>query len=172
MVAWATSALDEVRRQVWRSARVIGVTSMIKRIKGCRYALLKNPGNLTATQRQSLARVQTVNKRLYRAYLLKEQFRLVFQLRGAEAIAALDDWLTWARRCQIPEFVDLYHRIAKHRATIEATLTHGLSNALVESTNTKIRVITRMAYGFKKPENLIALALLSLGGYCPPLPGR
>ena len=172
MVAWATSALDEVRRQVWRDARKIGVTSTMKRIKGCRYALLKNPGNLTATQRDSLARVQTVNKTLYRAYLLKEQFRLIWQLRGQDALAALDDWLSWARRCRIPEFVNLYHRILKHRPTIEATLTHGLSNALVESTNTKIRVLARMAYGFKHPENLIALALLDRGGYCPPLPGR
>ena len=172
MVAWATAALDEVRRQVWRNAKTIGVTSMAKRLKGCKYALLKNPANLTARQRDSLARVQQVNKRLYRAYLLKEQFRLIWQLRGSEALTALDDWLSWARRCQIPEFVDLYRRILKHRPSIEASLTHGLSNALVESTNTKIRVLTRMAYGFKDPENLVALALLDRGGYCPPLPGR
>jgi hypothetical protein len=29
-----------------------------------------------------------------------------------------------------------------------------------------------MAFGFKSPEALIALALLDRGGYCPPLPGR
>jgi hypothetical protein len=29
-----------------------------------------------------------------------------------------------------------------------------------------------MAFGFKKPEHLIALALLDREGYCPPLPGR
>jgi hypothetical protein len=29
-----------------------------------------------------------------------------------------------------------------------------------------------MAFGFKKPEHLVALALLDRGGYCPPLPGR
>lgn len=172
MVSWATAALDEVRRQVWRNARRIGVSSMTRRLKGCRYALLKNPANLTAAQRQSLARVQAVNKTLHRAYLLKEQFRLIWQLRGTDALAALDDWLSWARRCRIPEFVELHRRILKHRPTIEATLTHGLSNALVESTNTKIRVLARMAYGFKKPDNLIALALLDRGGYCPPLPGR
>jgi transposase len=172
MVAWATGALDEVRRQVWRTARTVGVTATTKRLKGCRYALLKNPGNLTAQQRSSLASVQQVNKTLYRAYLLKEQFRLIWQLRETEALAALDDWLAWARRCQIPESVALHHRIIKHRPTIEATLTHGLSNALVESTNTKIRVLARMAYGFKKPENLIALAVGDRGGYCPPLPGR
>lgn len=172
MVAWATGALDEVRRSHWHAARKLGAPGMIRRIKGCRYALLKNPDHLTGHQQVALARVATVNKTLYRAYLLKEQFRLVFQLRGPEAIRALDGWLVWAKRCRIPPFVELAKRIAKHRATIEATLTYGLSNALVESTNTKIRLLTRQAFGFRSTDNLIALALLDRGGYCPPLPGR
>ena len=172
MVAWATTALDEVRRQLWRDAKRIGAPSLVTRIKGCRYALLKNPQNLTENQRVSLARVAAVNKSLYRAYLLKEEFRLIFQLRGADAIVALDGWLHWAQRCRIPAFVELYHRIKKHRSTIEATLNSGLSNALVESTNTKLRLLTRMAYGFRSTDNLIALCLLDRGGYCPPLPGR
>jgi len=29
-----------------------------------------------------------------------------------------------------------------------------------------------MAFGFKSPEAMIALAMLNLGGYCPLLPGR
>lgn len=44
---------------------------------------------------------------------------------------------------------------------------NNLSNALIESTNTKLRVLHRMAFGFKEPEHLIALALLDRGGYCP-----
>ena len=105
-------------------------------------------------------------------YLLKEQFRLIFKLSGDEAIAALDDWLSWAKRCRIPAFVDLYRAITKNRESIVATLTHGLSNALIESTNTKLRLITRIAYGFRSTDNLIALCLLDRGGYCPSLPGR
>ncbi|MHA6618452.1 transposase, partial [Pseudonocardia sp. DLS-67] len=46
------------------------------------------------------------------------------------------------------------------------------SNGLIESTNTKIRLLTRVAFGFARPEALIALAMLALGGLCPPLPGR
>jgi transposase len=172
MVAWATSAVDEVRRQVWRDAKRMGAPSLIARIKGCRYALLKNPENLTERQQAGLARVAVVNKSLYRAYLLKEQFRLVFRLRGNAAIAALDSRCQWARRCRIEPFVELYHRIKKHRDSIVATLTHGLSNGLVESTNTKLRLLTRMAYGFRSTDNLIALCMLDRGGYCPPLPGR
>ena len=60
----------------------------------------------------------------------------------------------------------------KHRPAIDAALDSGLSNALVESTNTKIRLITRVAFGFHGPEPLIALAMLSLGSHPPALPGR
>ncbi len=84
----------------------------------------------------------------------------------------LDAWLAWARRCQIPAFVELYHRIKRHRTGIIASLTHGLSNGLTESVNTKLRLLTRIAYGFRSTDNLIALCLLDRGGYCPPLPGR
>ena len=55
---------------------------------------------------------------------------------------------------------------------IDAALDHGLSQGLIESTNTKIRLLTRIAFGFRSPEALIALAMLALGGHRPALPGR
>jgi transposase len=172
VVAWATEALDAVRRQVWNTARRAGASGHAKDLKGARYALWKNPEHLTNRQRAKLAWVATLNGPLYRAYLLKEQLREVFALRGEAGIALLDRWLAWAARCRIPAFVELARRIRKNRAGVEAALTHRLSNALVESTNTKLRVLTRMAFGFHNPEALVALALLDRGGYCPPLPRR
>jgi Transposase len=56
------------------------------------------------------------------------------------------------------------------RQGIEAAIEHGLSNARIEQINTQLRLITRRAYGFRTPEALIALAVLSLGGLCPALP--
>lgn len=93
-------------------------------------------------------------------------------LKGEQGIALLEAWLKWARRCRIPAFVDLAKSITEHRAGIEAALTHGLSNARVESVNTKLRLLTRIAFGFRSAEALVALAMLDLGGLCPPLPGR
>jgi transposase len=84
----------------------------------------------------------------------------------------LDHWLVWARRCRIPAFVKLARSITDHRAGVQATLLHGLSNGLVESANTKLRLLTRIAFGFHSPDALIGLAMLTLGGLCPPLPGR
>jgi len=172
IVRWASQALDVVRRWVWNLLRRLGMGDRAKHLKGCRYALWKNPEDLTDRQAAKLAWIARHNHQLYRAYLLKEQLRLVFQHRGAEAITMLDAWLAWARRSQIPAFVALYHRINKHRAGIVASVTHGLSNGLTESVNTKLRLITRMAYGFHSTDNLIALCLLDRGGQCPPLPGR
>ncbi len=75
-----------------------------------------------------MARVAQINPKLYRAYLLKDQFRLIFQVRGKQAITALDAWYAWARRCRIPSFVEFYYKIVEHRDTIINTLKYGLSN--------------------------------------------
>jgi transposase len=172
IVRWATDALDEVRRQTWNAARRDGQPALARELKGARFALWKNPEHLTVRQRGKLARVAQVNQHLYKAYLLKEELRLVFKLKGPRAVALLDAWLVWARRCRIPAFVKLARSITDHRAGIQATLLHGLSNGLVESVNTKLRLLTRIAFGFRSPQALIGLAMLALGGLCPPLPGR
>jgi transposase len=179
VVRWATDALDEVRRQAWNTARgavtrrAAGRASgHAKALKHARYALWKNPENLTSRQHAKLAWVAKTDPRLHRAYLLKEGLRLVFQLPIEEATEALEAWIGWARRCRIPAFIDLQRRIVKHQASILAAIEHGLSNGRIESVNTKIRLITRVAFGFRSPDALIALAMLNLGGHRPVLPGR
>jgi transposase len=172
VVAWATDALDQVRRQVWNTARRRGQTTLAQDLKGTRFALWKNPENLTGFQRIKLAYIVRANEPLFRAYLLKEQLRQVFKHKGRLGKEILHDWLQWARRCRIAPFVAVAKAVGRHRAEIEATLDIGLSNALVESVNTKIRLLTRQAFGFHSAEALIALAMLALGGLCPSLPGR
>ena len=179
VVAWATDALDEVRRLAWNEARgAVGgrragrATGHAKALKGARYSLWKNPENLTEKQQAKLAWVARTDPRLYRAYLLKEGLRLVFRLPYEDAVEALERWIGWARRCRIEAFVKLQKSIVKHRHAILAAIEHGLSNGRIESVNTKVRLITRIAFGFRSPEALIALAMLSLGGHRPALPGR
>jgi transposase len=172
IVAWATDALDEVRREVWNAARQSGATAHAKQLKGARFALWKNPDRLTGRQRATLAWVATVNRPLYRAWLLKEELRQVFALKGEAGIALLRHWLGWASRCRIEPFVKLARSIRAHLHDIHATLKTGLSNAIVESTNTKLRLLMRVAFGYRDTDALIAMAMLDRGGLCPPLPGR
>src|SRR5664280_1266646 len=132
----------------------------------------KNPENLTGRQRGKLSEIQRTNRRLYRAYLLKEQLRQIYRLPAEAAIALLDRWISWARRCRLPSFVKLAKTITAQRPGIIAAIEHDLSNARVEAANTTIRLIARRAFGFHTATALIALAKLTLSGLCPPLPGR
>jgi hypothetical protein len=183
VVTWATEALDEQRRIAWNTARGAargnsrnnsprGVT---KALKDTRWALWKNPDNLTDRQREQLAWIAKTQPALHRAWALKEGLRTVFAIARrspTEAVEALDRWISWARRCRLPQFVKLAQRVVRHRDAIVASIEHGLSNALVESMNTKIRLIVRVAFGFHSAEAIIALAMLSLGGHRPTLPRR
>jgi transposase len=183
IVMWATEALDVERRRAWNQAsgrrspnptsvHRTGSTGDARTYKASRWALWKNPENLTQHQHEQLNRIAHTDDRLWSAYRLKEGLRLVFHLNGQPAKAALDEWTTCAANSHLPVFEQLQRRITKHRAAIDATLDHGLSNAIVESTNTKIRLLTRIAYGFHTPQALIALAMLALGGHPPHLPNR
>jgi transposase len=98
--------------------------------------------------------------------------RYVFAVKGEEGKAALDRWTSWARRSRIPAFVHLQRKIATHRDAIDIALDTGLSQGLIESTNTKIRLLTRIAFGFHGYQPLVALAMLALGASPPRLPGR
>jgi transposase len=172
VVAWATTALDAVRRGVWNQLRQAGNTDAARELKGTRWALLKNPPDLTGAQRTTVAIIAQVNKPLYRAYLLKEQLREVFTTKGTQGKRLLAGWLSWARRSRLPEFVKLAKTITRFLPLIHNTLKHGLGNARSEATNTHLRLLTRRAYGYHSAEALIAMANLTRGGLCPPLPGR
>lgn len=190
VVKWANDALARVRVDAWQQARALAkhdppaLTGWARRgqwlpgrdlargLKGSRFALAKNPENLTERQRAKLEWIAIADPRLYRAYLLKEALRLVFRMPPDQAAAELDRWLAWARRCRIPAFIDLARKIATYRDRILTAIEHQLSNGLIEGVNTRIRLLTRIAFGFHTSQALIALAMLSLGRHRPALPGR
>ncbi len=86
VVAWATEALDAERRRAWNDARALARTEgtrrrgrpatdsparpgheKAKKLKDSRYALWKNPEDLTENQQAKLAWIATTDRRLYRA---------------------------------------------------------------------------------------------------------
>ncbi len=175
VVAWATEALDIVRRETWNHVRVRRgrsrkATGEGKLLKDARWALWKNPEHLTGRERVRLDYIAATHPRLHRAWALKEGLRVAVTGVGPGAVDALDRWMRWAQRSRLEPFVRLARRIREHRTAIVATIEHRLTNALVESFNTKIRLITRRAFGFHHVESLIALARLTLSGQRPALP--
>jgi len=197
-VSWVTDALDEVRRACWREANAaakaarksaprrgrgrpgkgearpeLGAERAAGAVKGSRYAVLKNPEDLTEKQARTLAAVERESPRLWRAYNLKERFRDVFRSPDpATAEARLDAWLSWASRCRIPEMVAAGRKVRARRDAILRAVELGISNARVEAINNKIKVTQRMAYGFRNVDNLIALVMLRCSDLEVALPGR
>ena len=172
IVKAATEALDQISREIWNEARRAGNKQLAKDLKGARFALWKNPGNLTDRQQLKLASIQQTNQRLYRAYLLAQQLRQIYRVSPQVGLLLLEAWLKWARRSRLEPFRKLARRITEQRERVEAAFKNGVSNARVEQINTQIRLIIRRGFGYHSPDAVIALAMLSLAGLCPPLPGR
>ena len=168
-----TDAVDEVRRSIVRDLAT--GEEAARAVKNTRFVLLKNPWNLTPAQRNKLAEVQSTNKRLYRAYLLKETLAQALDYRQPwRARKALDEWLSWASRSRLKPFVKAARTIRKHRDGILAYIKTRLTNGLVEGLNNKIRMVARRAYGFHYPQSLAAMIFLHCGGLKlePPIPTR
>ena len=171
VVVRVSEALDAVRRQVWNAARRENPAAG-RWLKGARFALWKNPEDLTPVQALRLERIRLVNEPLYTAYLLKEALRLVLhEPDPATAARQLDQWLADARSPTSPEpFHAAAATIERYRDGILAALRLRLTNARIEAVNTTLRLLVRRAYGFHTADAMIALATLKLGGERLPLP--
>jgi transposase len=172
VVAWATGAVEQVRRRLAAQLRRAGKHDQAATVKHSRWALITNPQRQSPRQRARVAQIARTNTPLYRAYLIKEQLREVFGVKGERGRELLAGVIAWCARSRLPEMVNLGRTLTHYRQLIRATLEHGLSNARSEATNTHLRVLTRRAYGYHSPQALIAHAMLARGGLRPDLPGR
>ena len=69
-------------------------------------------------------------------------------------------------------FHDLYKKIKRHKERILNTIKFGLSNARIEATNNKIKLIIRKAYRFRNTQNMPDMVYLVCSNIRIPLPNR
>jgi len=157
----AHDALDQVRREAVRDAIPEDRVSL----KRTRWALQKNPWNLTGFEHDRLAGLQRANGPIYRAYLLKEALLGILDRRQVNvARAKLDEWLSWAKRSRLQPFAKLARTIKKHSDGILAYVQTRANNGRIEGLNGKARTITRRSYGFHSSSALIGMLFLCCGG--------
>ena len=172
VVSWMSDALDKVRKRLWNQARHEHDEETAKRMRGVKYAVLKNPGDLTDRQSEAFDALGNTDPkgRLYRAWQLRELLRTLLGHPIDQAKTELNHWVFWASRSRIPEIVELARRIRRRRPDILRTIQLGYSNARLEASDNRIKVTIRMAYGFHHVTNLIALVMLRCGGLDVRLP--
>jgi transposase len=146
-------ALDEVRKREY--ARLSGNNRRF--IKGQKYTLLSHWENLTTRGRKALKLLFKANKRLNKAYLLKESFGLLWNF-SCTALARdfFEQWqdsLLWQRLEPYRKFARM---IEVHWDGIAAYCQqeNKVPLGFVEGLNNKIRTIQRRAYGFRDEEYL------------------
>lgn len=169
----ASEAVDEVRRGIVRELRGCENEEEAKAVKGTRFVLLKRPRNLDRAEKEKLSEVQRTNRRLYRAYLLKETLTEALEYQqAARAEEALRNWLGWAARSRLEPFVRTARTIREHFEGVLAYVKTRMTNALAEGINNKLRMVARRAYGFHGAQALISMLFLTCGGVAlnPPLP--
>ncbi len=170
VIRLAQRAVDQVRRDEW-NAHERSHTPKGKWIKGTRWSLLKAPAKQSVDQLAVLSEVQQANRPLYRAFLLKEELRLLYQL-GDPRLAPehLNAWLAWASRSKLEPFIKLARTIRRHREGILAAIRLSLSNGRLEGLNSRIRLISHRSFGFHSAVPLIALVYLCCTGITIQLP--
>lgn len=150
-----TDAVDKVRRSEMQKD---------KTIKGSRYAMLKNPENLTQKQKESLEDIQKRNARLAEAYRLKETFRDFYKQIGAEAAEGfLKGWVISAEKSGIASMEKVAKTIRrKWQGIIRWHITH-ITNSVMESLNGLVQAAKRKARGYRTFTNLRLMAFLVVG---------
>lgn len=169
IVSWMTDCLDRVRKRLWNQARRAKDKTAAEAMKGLKYAVLRNPGDLTERQSTALATLAGVDPKgqLYRSWQLKELLRTLLHQPAGQAEGGgkkLKRWINWASHSRIPEIVELCRKIRRRRDDILRTIRPDHSNARLEAFNNRIKVTIRMAYGFHHVDNLIAMIKLRCSG--------
>jgi transposase len=153
--------LSNLRRDLYREA----TDRMHKEVlKGTRWLLLKNPGNLNHERKESerLQQALRLNQPLALAYYMKEELRLLWSKPNKdEAETFLADWINRAMVSGIRMLMNFAKTLAAHRTGILAYYDYRISTGPLEGTNNKIKTMKRQAYGFRDHE-FFKLKILAL----------
>ena len=170
VVKWAGERLDEPRRRLAAELRAAGCEDEAASLGAGLRALRKDYRKLTPGQRGPLAEIAALNKPLYKGYLIKEQIRQMFKVKGDAGKALLRGVIAWASRCRIPEFTRLARTLSNYKQLIYSTLDGGPSNGPAEALNSQLNALITRARGFRSAAALINMATLVHGGLCPQSP--
>ena len=172
IMQWVNRALDRVYAEAATGPGRAAVSTA--QWKAARWALRTGENKLTDDKRALVNQIARTNRRIGRAWTLKEQLRDIYRIDHPPGGARthLKRWITAAKRSRIPAFVALGKRLRIYFDAVIAAIELGLSNALIEGINAKIRLINARGYGHHSAQTLTSMIYLTLGGLHPQLPTR
>lgn len=146
---YGREVIDRVR--VDEANRLRGDRAARHLVKSARWLLLRNRENVTRPEDQvRLNELLAANKALMTVYVLKDDLKALWRYRHIGYARAF--WQGWRRRAlssRIPALRTFVARLTPYIAGILAHCRWPLGTNLIEGINNTIKVIKRMAYGFR-----------------------
>jgi transposase len=142
----ANKAIDEVRRAEFfrKGGRMRGV------VKGKRWLLLTRWMNLDSQKRQQLNDLFALNRRVMKAYLLKESLERLWTYRYEGAMLRyLQSWIDQLRWQRLAPFQRLSRMLVDHLGGILNYCRTKVRFGVVEAINGNIKTLLRRGRGYK-----------------------
>ena len=154
-VKLVNDAVDQVRRAEQKTR---------PELKKSRYVWLKNKDNLSASQRDTLKGLSSLNLKTARAY----QIRLTFQDFYAEpsreaAEAFLKRWYFWATHSRLQPIAAAAKTIKRHWDGVLRWFDSRIANGLIEGINSLVQAAKAKARGYRSTRNLKAIIYMIAG---------
>jgi transposase len=152
IIKWVNEAVDEIRRETFGGAPK---DELGRTLKAKKWVLLSAREALDLSTKRLLGQLLSRNRRLERAYLLKENLRGIFLypwIRLGSLRNALLSWCHMAIYSRLQPLVQIGYRIRENLEMLMGGFEHGIKMGLVESINGIIDGLRRRAHGFRDPE--------------------
>ena len=153
-------AVDEVRKDEWRTLDIGGR----KAIKGLRWLLSMHSSNRTKWNTRFLNSLRNSNRRIRRAWVLKDEFEHFCNYRyRASAEKFLKRWIIAALRSRIPSMRKFVGTLRNHFENILAFVDRNLTNAVAEGLNRIVKIVKNRASGYRNLDSFADLIYLTVG---------
>lgn len=160
-MAHLSKAVDEVRKKEHRALSREGDT----RLKGTKYAWLKNPKNFSRKAWRAFAELRDSTLQSARAWALRESFRRLWDYRYVGAARRFFNWwYGWAMRSRLEPMKRVARMIKSHLENILTYLEHRVTNAVTEGLNAKIQWLKYSARGYRNPDSFKTAIFFHCGG--------
>ncbi len=158
-------AFDKVRRAEFKKARGDNnkfTENMLEPHR--RFILMAREKSLSRTEQKMLDKLRDTNKEIHTAMLLVEYFHRALDKNTVLSFRkALSAWYLVVRESRLEPFLKLAKTIRRYRKQIEAYINSGLTTAVAEGLNNKIKTLKKMAYGYTNKTSFLRKILQRCG---------
>jgi transposase len=138
-----------------------------EKLKGSRWIMVRNRSELSSKQEEQLNQILESCPDLGTVYLLKEEFRTIFEKVKSREQAArfIDAWILKAERTGDKFLAKFIGTLKNWRNQILNYFIERITNGFVEGTNNVLRAIIRNAFGYRNFDNFKLRVLAGVGAF-------